>query len=232
MNKIKNCILLIMTVLSIIVGMTINSQANEGIWTGCIDSHRGFFYDLQPDTYPMSPCRTLDYNIGFYDRDYVNNLTYQIDNSTVRINELTNQINILTVQMTNMSDSINYISNKLIELSLNVNKSSNLFKNQTDVTSYRIKNTVYQNVLETPILVSVSCYCDGTVGYTAILRAHVENVTPPTINVAEAGLFNNPSSVREITQISFVVPPGFYYSVDSDASTGNIAGFTHWLEWS
>lgn len=106
-----------------------------------------------------------------------------------------------------------------------------LFTNQTDVTNQRNLNAIYQNNTGRPIFVSVSVNCVGTAGTTAVIRAHVEKVSPPTISVAETGLFNNPSAVDLIGHISFIVPEGFFYSVDADASGGSLVGLNHWIEY-
>lgn len=86
----RTTIYIILTMLALSVTIGIENVKAEGLWTGCIDSYRGDFYDFQLGLNPLSSCRTNDYTEGFYNKTYVDNLQSQI-------NVLTNIVNSLTV---------------------------------------------------------------------------------------------------------------------------------------
>ncbi len=79
MSKVNNYIILIVLSLSIASIGIVDVRADSGLWTGCIDSHRGDFYSFKLGISPINPCRNDDYNVSFYTKDYVDNLTSKIE---------------------------------------------------------------------------------------------------------------------------------------------------------
>jgi len=98
----------------------------------------------------------------------------------------------------------------------------------------RALDTVYQNTTGRPKLCIVSVYCSRANVATAkaIVNIYVDDVTPPTDWVGDAGLVMM-SSVPEIIEanVVFMVPNNFYYKLASDvAGAGSSVGVTAWTE--
>ncbi len=202
MNRTIRYVILTILFLSMI---GIANVKAEGLWTGCIDSHRGDFYDFQLGINPLSPCRTNDYTDGFYNKTYVESLTSQITNLTSQINNLT------------------------------------LFTNQQILSSthftinQRVFNTVYQNNLGKPIFVSIGANCRvENVDGTCRLIAHSSPTQPFNVNdsVTQSGVYHTPSPVGIMPSLSFIVPPGYYYEVETDLGGTPILYLDQWTEWS
>lgn len=71
-------------------------------------------------------------------------------------------------------------------------------------------------------LVCVSADLDADEKY----QIFVENATPPTIQIGE--LSNGATGDRITPSITFIVPPGWYYEVSTEAGAPSI---DTWVEW-
>ena len=94
------------------------------------------------------------------------------------------------------------------------------FLNMSDVLASRAFSTIYQNTTDKSMLVNVAATdAAGAVS----MSGYVENATPPTVEVAQAGT----SVANKKASFSFIVPAGHYYKVEPSANDT----LTLWVEW-
>ena len=85
----------------------------------------------------------------------------------------------------------------------------------------RVKGTVYQNTSGKIRMVTIFAYC-AAVGDT--LSALVGVANPPTVNVGGV----TGVAAAEGGNITFFVPPGYYYKANEEVATMTIS---YWTEW-
>lgn len=84
----------------------------------------------------------------------------------------------------------------------------------------------YQNTRSTPILVSLSLAMIRVAPDDADIIVYIGAASPAATGVARAGTANPNESMRE--NLSFIVPPGYFYRTGAITGTVNLV---YWIEW-
>lgn len=99
------------------------------------------------------------------------------------------------------------------------------FSTLTDRIATYVFDTIYQNTVSVPILVTVS-FLMSAPGNNSLV-ADIGSANPPTFTV---GRFEHDGTVSDIySTFSFVVPPSYYYRVAIGAGTPSLYA---WVECS
>jgi len=122
MNKIKNSLMLMIILSSIAMIGVVNAQASPGLWTGCINTGIGILYNFQQGNNPLNPCAPGDYNVSFYDKTFVDNLSSRIDKLEGLLTNVTrtgdelyfDKMNVHVRSGTNSTTNINGFGNLII----------------------------------------------------------------------------------------------------------------------
>jgi hypothetical protein len=94
---------------------------------------------------------------------------------------------------------------------------------QTQVTSHRALDTVYQNAsIIKPLWVSVTI----SMVTPCTVAAAAQNTSPPTAAVGRCRFSQSIGTV--LSQLFFIVLPGYYYSVIKSSGTASVEQWTEW----
>ena len=144
----------------------------------------------------------------------------------------TSTVNRSVGQAVSSSDLDTYIG---VNGNLDYLKNNALAGNVTQSQPTRVLGTVYHNTGSTALFVSVAVG-DTSFGtnYVYEADAYTGATSSPNTTVASATL-QTPTglggSSRWVSTLSFVVPPGYYYKVLDNSSSGGAIGISTWTEW-